>query len=147
MGIGTVGPGAAAPFEGHHERQPDGGQFAAETVLIAVCTIGRDRPEVNSGFHRPAGECGSDLQFRGEARVGAALGEVAGGGVGHGVKRIVQPLVRPQCGDRDDPVVGLAVSAQPPSAHVRGRGAVLPVAGVVDDQHPTGMRSGARIIQ
>ncbi|GLV76301.1 hypothetical protein Shyhy02_43010 [Streptomyces hygroscopicus subsp. hygroscopicus] len=43
--------------------------------------------------------------------------------------------------------VGLAVSAQPLPAHVRGRDPVLPVAGAVDGQHSTGMRSGARIIQ
>ena len=68
-----------------------------------------------------------------------------GGSAGLRVQRVVDPPVGPHCGDRDDPVVGLARSAWPLAAHVRGGSAVLAVSGVVDDQYPLIVWGGGRI--
>ncbi len=147
VGVLAVGPGAVARFEGHDERQPGRGEVPAEAVLVAVGAVGGHGSEGNSGRLGGAGEFGGDLQFRAEAGVLPALGEVVGGAVGHGVQRVVDVLVRPAGGHRHDAVVGFAQSAQPLPADVRGRLPVLAVARVVDHQHSAGVRRGRGIGQ
>ena len=143
--VRAVGPGPAPRLERHHERQPGLGKLAAEPVLVAVGAVRDDRTEHEprrSGLDR---QVRADRQLGAEPRVVLALREVPGRGVGHRVHRVVDPLVRPQRGDGDHPVVGLAVPAQPLPAHVRGLAAVLAVPAVVDHQHPAAVRRGLRI--
>jgi hypothetical protein len=61
------------------------------------------------------------------------------------VQRPIAARIRPQAGDAHDAVVGLADQAKILASHKRGRAAVLAVAGVVDHQHPLGVRRGRRI--
>jgi len=61
------------------------------------------------------------------------------------MQRVVEVSVAPERGDGNHAVIRLAVASQPLVPDVRGRGAVLAVPGVVDRQHPTGMRSGPRV--
>jgi hypothetical protein len=61
------------------------------------------------------------------------------------MQRPVAPRIRPQAGHRHDAVVGLADRPEILAGHVRGRGAVLAVAGVVEHQHALGARRGRRI--
>lgn len=78
--------------------------------------------------------------------MGPAAGEVVGRGVGVRVQGVVDAAVGPHRGHRDDAVVGLAQPAQPLPAHVRGRGAVLAVPGVVDHNDPAVVRSRRRLL-
>jgi site-specific DNA recombinase len=142
MGIGAVGPGAAAGPQRHHERQPGLGQLTAEPVLIPVRAIRRDCAEHEPRRPGPDRQIRADRQLGPERRVVLALREVPGRRVWHRMHRVIQPLVSPQCGDGDHPVVGLAVPAQPLMAHVRGLGAVLAVPAVVNHQHPAAVRRG-----
>src|SRR3712207_9203043 len=59
-----------------------------------------------------------------------------GRGVRLDVQGIVDPLVGPEAGDRDDPAIDLADRAQVLPGDVRGLGAGLAITAVVDHQHP-----------
>jgi hypothetical protein len=61
------------------------------------------------------------------------------------MQRPVAARIRPQAGHRHDAVVGLADRPKILAGHVRGRAAVFAVAGVIDHQHPLGVRHGCRI--
>jgi hypothetical protein len=63
-GISAVGPGPVAGLEGHHERQPGLGQFAAEPVLVPVRAVRGHRAE-----HEPRGR-GPDRQVRANLQLG-----------------------------------------------------------------------------
>ena len=56
------------------------------------------------------------------------------------MQRIVDALVGPQAGHRDNPVGARADGAQVLERHVRRLGALLAVAGLVDDQHAARVR-------
>lgn len=137
--------GAAAGTQRHHVGKAGLAQREVPVVADRVGAVGHHRPAGKARLLAPGRERRRDLRFRAEGRVGPAAGEVMGGGVRLRVQRVVDPPVGPHRGHRDDPVVGLAQSAQPLPAHVRGRGAVLAVPGVVDDQHTLIMRGGGRI--
>ena len=68
------------------------------------------------------------------------FGSRAAGVYGLTCSGIVDPLVGPEAGDRDDPAVDLADRAQVLAGDVRGLGAGLPIAAVVDHQHPVLVR-------
>jgi site-specific DNA recombinase len=138
-------PGPAARPERHHERQPGLRKLGAEPVLIAVGAVRDDRPEREPRRLGPDRKIRPDGQLGPELRVVLPLREVPGRGVRHRMHRVIDPLISPHRGDGDHPVVGLAVPAQILPAHVRGLGAVLPVARIVDDQHPAAVRRGRRI--
>jgi hypothetical protein len=59
--------------------------------------------------------------------------------------RPIAALVGPEAGHGDDAVVGLADRAEVLAGHMRGRRAVLAVAGVVNHQHPSLVRGGGWI--
>ena len=140
-----VGPGPAARLERHHERQPGLGQPGAEPVLVPVGAVRRHRPEREPRRLARTARSAPICSFVRNPGSLFPLREVPGRGVRHRVHRVVHPLVSPHRGDRDHPVVGLAVPAQPLPAHVRGRRAVLAVTRVIDDQHPAAVRRGQRI--
>jgi hypothetical protein len=144
VGISAVGPGPAAGLEGHHERQAGLREFAAEPVLVAVRAVGGHRAEHEARSPGCDREIRADRQFGAERRVALPC-KVPGRGVRHGMHRIAQTLIGPQRGDRDHPVVGLAVPAQPLVVHVRGLRAVLTVHRIIDHQHPAAVRRGRRI--
>jgi len=60
--------------------------------------------------------------------------------------RPIAALVSPQAGHGDDPVVDLAHRPQILAGHVRGCGAVLAVAGVVDHQRTRIVGGGGRVL-
>ena len=79
-------------------------------------------------------------------RVLLAAGQPRRRGVGHGMHRPIAALIGPQAGHGDDAVVDLAHRAEVLAGHMRGGGAVLAVAGVVDDQHARIMGGGGRVL-
>jgi hypothetical protein len=113
--------------------------------VIAVEAVAHDRPARHADVVGLGHQLGGDLQLRAEVRVSTLLGEACCRGVRLGVQRIVDPLVGPDRGHRDDAVVGLAIAAQPLPTDMRGAGAVLPIAGVGDGDHATSVRRGRRI--
>jgi hypothetical protein len=86
------------------------------------------------------------LRLGPEPRIPLAARQPGGRRVGHGMHRPIDPLVGPQAGHRDDAVVDLAHRAEILAGHVRGGGAVLAVAGVVDDQRASLVRGGGRVL-
>lgn len=87
---------------------------------------------------------GSGLQFRAEPGVVLPLREVMGRRVGDGVQWMVEALVRPTGGHRDDAAVDPPDGSRVLLAHVRGRRPVLAVAhvGIVDPRpRPRAARS------
>nr|WP_238845626.1 hypothetical protein [Nocardia terpenica] len=111
----------------HHERQSRRTELGAEVVDVAVGGIGHRGPEPDAEGGAALRQLGGDAGFGAETRVVLALREVVCRGAGHRVQRVVDALVGPQRGHRDDAVVGLADPAQPLAAHMRGRGTVLTV--------------------
>lgn len=103
-------------------------------VLVAVGAVGGHRAEDQPGPLGPGGQVGRDLQFGAKAKVTLAAGEVMGRGIGAGVHRVVDPLIRPAGGHGDHATVDLPDRAEVLLAHVRCRAAVLAVAGVIDHQ-------------
>jgi hypothetical protein len=79
-----------------------------------------------------------------EGWIGPALRQPFGWGVRLHAQWIVEPLISPETRDRDDPAVELADRAQVLPSDVRGLGAGLPIAAVIDHQHPilVGRRRG-----
>ena len=67
--------------------------------------------------------------------------------VRHRIHRVIHPLISPHRGHGDQPVIGLAVPAQPLMPHVRGLRPVLAVPAVIDHQHPAAVRRGRRVTQ
>jgi hypothetical protein len=125
---------------------PSPRQPGAEPVLVPVGAVRRDRRNAN-----PA-----SLALTARLAPMASLvqnpwlffpSENVWPGCRDRVHRIVDPLVSPQRGDGDHPVIGLAASAQPLPPHVRGLAAVLAVPAVVDDRSAQrgviGMSDGA----
>jgi hypothetical protein len=60
--------------------------------------------------------------------------------------RPIAAVIGPQAGHGDDAVVDLADRAQVLVGHVRGSGAVLAVAGVIDHQRAPVVRGGGRVL-
>ncbi len=147
VGISAVGPRPVPGLEGHHERQAGFGQLAAEPVLVPVGAIRAHRAEYHPRHPRLDRQVRADGQLGAERRVALPLREVPGRGIRHRVHRVIEPLIGPQRGDGDHPVVGLAVPAQPLMAYVRGLHPVFAVPAVVDHQHPATVRRGRRVTQ
>jgi hypothetical protein len=146
-GMRVLGPGPGPPVrpQRHHERQPGLRQLGPEPVLIPVGAVRGHRPERKPRLPRQDGQARADGQLGPERRVILALREMPGRGIRHRVHRVIDPLVSPDRGHGDHPVVGLAVPAQPLPSHVRRLDPVLAVPGVVDHQHPAAMRRRRRI--
>lgn len=139
-------PGAAVRLERDHVGQAGLAQCEVPGVADGVGAVGDHRAAAEARLLPAGREVGGQLRFGAEGRVGAAAGEVVGGGVGSGVQRVVHTAVGPHRGHRDDAVVRLAQPAQPLPAHVCGGGAVLAVPGVVDHDAPAVVRSRRRLL-
>ena len=136
-GVGRLGrrPGALAGLEGQHERDPGGAQRVGEAGVVAIGTVGHHRPEPDAGLQGGLDQLHGQLRLGLEPGIPLAGRQPRGRGVGHGVHRPVAALVGPQAGHGDDAVVDLADRAEILAGHMRGGGAVLAVAGVIDHQH------------
>jgi site-specific DNA recombinase len=141
MHVRGPGPGPAARPQRHHERQPGPRQLRPEPVLITAGAVGDHRAEGEPSVPGLDSQLRPDLQLGPELRVVLPLREVPRRRVRHCVHRAIGLLIGPQGGDGHHAVVGLAVQAQPLTAHVRG----LAVPAVIDHQHPAAVRRRRRI--
>lgn len=120
--IPAVSPGVVPGLERHHERQPGLSKLAAEPVLIAVGAIGGHRAEGEPRLPRLDGQLRADRQ---PAWCGildrSPPWRSAGAGCTAPHPPVIGPLISPQGGHADHPVIGLPYRA----SHCRPTCAVL----------------------
>ena len=146
-GGGLAHPRPLRRLEAEHIRPPRLVQGHPELHVVAVEAVGHRRPEGHPRLLRSGDQPQGDGGLGPEGGVSAPPREARRGGGGLDVQRGVHPLVGPQAGHGHDAVVHLADAPEVLPGDVRGLGAVLAVAGVVQDQHPVGVGPGGGVRQ
>jgi hypothetical protein len=111
-------------------------QSQALAAILAIEVISNHRAKSNVSLNGSLYQLERNFELGAKRRILLAFGKVVGWGVRFKIDRIVDMLVCPQAGHRNDAIVGFAQVGQVLSANMGGFLPFFPITVLIDDQYP-----------